>query len=174
MQVHLGSGDGKAGTFLDISANVYNRGAGQDLYGVPLTRVALLFGPADYFSLMVLGLMFAVVLARGSILKAIAIIVLVQGTGVAEVNSLNSGDLAVELPTGAAYISTSGAFVSALVPLVQLAEVSDILKHASMETSRWVVLDASLNALEQAVIYANAQQAEQIMDDLVKRRGEVV
>ncbi len=44
--------------------------------GVPLTRVALLFGPADYFSLMVLGLMFAVVLARGSILKAIAIIVL--------------------------------------------------------------------------------------------------
>ena len=44
--------------------------------GVPLTKVALLFGPADYFSLMVLGLMFAVVLARGSILKAIAIIVL--------------------------------------------------------------------------------------------------
>ncbi len=44
--------------------------------GVPLTRIALLFGPADYFSLMVLGLMFAVVLARGSILKAIAIIVL--------------------------------------------------------------------------------------------------
>ena len=44
--------------------------------GVPLTKVALLFGPADYFCLMVLGLMFAVVLARGSILKAIAIIVL--------------------------------------------------------------------------------------------------
>ena len=44
--------------------------------GVPLTKIALLFGPADYFSLMVLGLMFAVVLARGSILKAIAIIVL--------------------------------------------------------------------------------------------------
>jgi putative tricarboxylic transport membrane protein len=44
--------------------------------GVPLTRIALLFGPADYFSLMVLGLMFAVVLARGSILKAIVMIVL--------------------------------------------------------------------------------------------------
>jgi putative tricarboxylic transport membrane protein len=44
--------------------------------GVPLTKIALLFGPADYFSLMVLGLMFAVVLARGSVLKAIAIIVL--------------------------------------------------------------------------------------------------
>ena len=44
--------------------------------GVPLTKVALLFGPADYFSLMVLGLMFAVVLARGSIFKAIAMILL--------------------------------------------------------------------------------------------------
>ena len=44
--------------------------------GVPLTRIALLFGPADYFSLMVLGLMFAVVLARGSIFKAIAMILL--------------------------------------------------------------------------------------------------
>src|SRR2546430_6749336 len=40
----------------------------------PLTRMALLFGPADYFALMVLGLMFAVVLARGSVGKAIAVI----------------------------------------------------------------------------------------------------
>ena len=38
--------------------------------------MALLFGPADYFALMVLGLMFAVVLARGSVPKAIAMIVL--------------------------------------------------------------------------------------------------
>src|SRR5215211_7493741 len=42
--------------------------------GAPLTSLALLFGPAEYFSLMVLGLVFAVVLARGSILKAIAMI----------------------------------------------------------------------------------------------------
>src|SRR5437016_9224656 len=39
---------------------------------VPLTSIALLFGPAEYFSLMVLGLIFAVVLAKGSVLKAIA------------------------------------------------------------------------------------------------------
>jgi len=43
--------------------------------GAPLTRLALLFGPAEYFALMVLGLSFAVVLARGSLLKAIAMIV---------------------------------------------------------------------------------------------------
>src|SRR3984885_5639515 len=42
--------------------------------GAPLTSVALLFGPAEYFSLMVLGLCFAVVLARGSILKALAMV----------------------------------------------------------------------------------------------------
>jgi putative tricarboxylic transport membrane protein len=43
--------------------------------GAPLTSVALLFGPAEYFSLMVLGLVFAVVLAKGSVLKALAMIV---------------------------------------------------------------------------------------------------
>jgi putative tricarboxylic transport membrane protein len=43
--------------------------------GAPLTSLALLFGPAEYFSLMVLGLIFAVVLAKGSILKALAMIV---------------------------------------------------------------------------------------------------
>jgi putative tricarboxylic transport membrane protein len=43
--------------------------------GQPLTRLALLFGPAEYFSLMVLGLAFAVVLARGSVLKAVAMVV---------------------------------------------------------------------------------------------------
>ena len=43
---------------------------------VPLTKLALIFGPAEYFSLMVMGLVFAVVLARGSILKAIIMIVM--------------------------------------------------------------------------------------------------
>src|SRR3989440_1620562 len=44
--------------------------------GAPLTGLALLFGPAEYFSLMVLGPIFAVVLAKGSVLKAVAVIVL--------------------------------------------------------------------------------------------------
>lgn len=43
--------------------------------GLPLTKLALLFGPAEYFSLMVMGLVCAIVLARGSIVKAIAMIV---------------------------------------------------------------------------------------------------
>lgn len=43
--------------------------------GVPMTRMGLLFGPAEYFSLMIMGLVLAVVLARGSLIKAIAMIV---------------------------------------------------------------------------------------------------
>ena len=43
---------------------------------IPLSELALKFGPAEYFSLMVLGLVFAVVLAKGSVLKAVAVIVL--------------------------------------------------------------------------------------------------
>jgi TctA family transporter len=45
-------------------------------FAAPLTEVAFKFGPAEYFSLMVLGLVGAVVLASGSLIKAIAMIVL--------------------------------------------------------------------------------------------------
>jgi TctA family transporter len=45
-------------------------------FAVPLTGIALKFGPAEYLSLMVLGLIGAVVLASGSLLKAVAMIVL--------------------------------------------------------------------------------------------------
>jgi len=43
---------------------------------LPLSALALKFGPAEYFSLMVLGLIGAVVLAHGSLVKAIGMIVL--------------------------------------------------------------------------------------------------
>ena len=46
------------------------------LFSPPLAEIALKFGPADYFSLMVFGLVGAVVLARGSLRKAIAMVVL--------------------------------------------------------------------------------------------------
>ncbi len=45
-------------------------------FAPPLTEVAFKFGPAEYFSLMVLGLIGAVVLASGSLIKAIGMIVL--------------------------------------------------------------------------------------------------
>src|SRR5436190_1056330 len=43
-------------------------------FAPPLAEVALKFSPAEYFSLMVFGLVAAVVLARGSLMKAIAMV----------------------------------------------------------------------------------------------------
>src|SRR5712671_1962444 len=60
---HQMARQGRAGAALSIAA-----------LGGPLTGLALLFGPAEYFSLMALGLIFAVVLAKGSVLKAVAMI----------------------------------------------------------------------------------------------------
>ena len=45
-------------------------------FAAPLAELAFKFGPAEYFSLMVLGLIGAVVLASGSLVKAIAMILL--------------------------------------------------------------------------------------------------
>jgi TctA family transporter len=41
------------------------------LFAPPLAAVALKFGPAEFFSLMVLGLLASIVLARGSLLHAL-------------------------------------------------------------------------------------------------------
>ncbi|MFG1265991.1 MULTISPECIES: tripartite tricarboxylate transporter permease [Xanthobacter] len=46
------------------------------LFAPPLANLALQFGPPEYFSLMVLGLIASVTLASGSVVKAIAMIVL--------------------------------------------------------------------------------------------------
>jgi TctA family transporter len=46
------------------------------MFAPPLAEIALKFGPSEYFSLMVLGLVASVVLAHGSLLKAIGMIVL--------------------------------------------------------------------------------------------------
>lgn len=46
------------------------------MFAPPLAEVALKFGPAEYFSLMVLGLVAAVVLAHGSLIKAISMVIL--------------------------------------------------------------------------------------------------
>ncbi|MGA8469735.1 MAG: tripartite tricarboxylate transporter permease, partial [Pseudolabrys sp.] len=77
---HQMARQGRAGAALSISAiGSFFAGCVSTVLvaalGVPLTSIALLFGPAEYFSLMVLGLIFAVVLAKGSVLKAIAMIV---------------------------------------------------------------------------------------------------
>jgi TctA family transporter len=72
---------GRAGTALAVAAiGSFIAGTFATLlvaaFAPPLAEVALKFGPAEYFSLMVLGLIAAVVLASGSLVKAIGMIVL--------------------------------------------------------------------------------------------------
>ena len=46
------------------------------VFAPPLAEIALKFGPAEYFSLMVMGLVASVVLAHGSLLRAIGMVLL--------------------------------------------------------------------------------------------------
>ncbi len=78
---HAMARSGRAGAALGIAAiGSFLAGTVATLViaalGGPMTKLALVFGPADYFSLMLLGLALAVVLARGSILKAVIMILL--------------------------------------------------------------------------------------------------
>lgn len=73
--------NGRAGAALSISAlGSFFAGTVATMvvagFAPPLSELALTFGPAEYFSLMVLGLIGAVVLARGSLIKAVGMIVL--------------------------------------------------------------------------------------------------
>ena len=72
---------GRAGTALAVAA-IGSFAAGTvstflvALLAPPLTTIALQFGPAEYFSLMVVGLISSIALAHGSIVKALAMVVL--------------------------------------------------------------------------------------------------
>jgi len=72
---------GRAGAALGIAAiGSFFAGSVATLliaaFALPMVELAFKFGPAEYFSLMVLGLIGAVVLASGSLVKAIAMILL--------------------------------------------------------------------------------------------------
>jgi TctA family transporter len=73
--------NGRAGAALTIAAcGSFFAGSVATLVvaasGPLLTSVALSFGPADYFSLMLLGLIISAVLAQGSVVKSIGMVVL--------------------------------------------------------------------------------------------------
>lgn len=78
---HQMARNGRAGAALSLAA-VGSLFAGSvatfliAAFAPPLTEVAFAFGPAEYFSLMTLGLVGAVVLASGSLSKAICMILL--------------------------------------------------------------------------------------------------
>ena len=92
----------------------------------PLAELALKFGPAEYFSLMVLGLIGAVVLAHGSLLKAIAMIVLGLLLGIVGTD-VNSG--VARFGFGVPELTDGIGFVGVAMGLFGFAEIIANLEH---------------------------------------------
>ena len=86
----------------------------------PLAEVALKFGPSEYFSLMVLGLVAATVLAAGSLIKAIAMVVLGLLLGLIGTD-VNSGVL--RFTFGIPELSDGIGFVVVAMGMFGLAEI---------------------------------------------------
>jgi TctA family transporter len=86
----------------------------------PLAEVALKFGPSEYFSLMVLGLVAATVLAHGSLIKAIAMVLLGLLLGLIGTD-VNSGVL--RFTFGIPELSDGIGFVVVAMGMFGLAEI---------------------------------------------------
>ena len=96
------------------------------LFAPPLAEVALKFGPAEYFSLMVLGLIAATVLAHGSLIKAIAMVVLGLLLGLVGTD-VNSG--VARFSFGVSELSDGIGFVSVAMGVFGFAEIINNLEQ---------------------------------------------
>ncbi len=90
------------------------------MFAPPLAEVALKFGPSEYFSLMVLGLVAAVVLAHGSVLKAISMVLLGLLLGLVGTD-VNSGVL--RFAFGISELADGIGFVTVAMGLFGIAEI---------------------------------------------------
>jgi len=136
---------GKAGTALAIAAlGSFFAGTVATvlvaLFAPPLTTIALKFGAAEYFSLMVLGLVSSIALAHGSVPKALAMVTLGLLLG------LVGTDIYTGTPRftfGIANYADGLNFVALAVGVFGIAE---ILRNLEGEQDR-TVLSARLGAL---------------------------
>ena len=90
------------------------------MFAPPLAEVALKFGPSEYFSLMVLGLVAAVVLAHGSVIKAVAMVLLGLLLGLVGTD-VNSGVL--RFAFGISELADGIGFVTVAMGLFGTAEI---------------------------------------------------
>jgi len=96
------------------------------VFGPILARVALKFGPADYCSLILLGLVASVALAHGSLLKALGMIVL--GLLLSMVGAdINSG--ALRFTFGIPELSEEIGLVAVAMGMFGIAEILRNLEH---------------------------------------------
>ena len=93
----------------------------------PLGELALKFGPAEYFSLMVLGLVAATVLAHGSLAKAIAMVVLGLLLGIVGTD-VNSGALLLSRGDPAVFVTRPLSLLMLAVGLIVLIVLPNFRK----------------------------------------------
>ena len=96
------------------------------LFAPPLAEVALKFGPAEYFSLMVLGLVASIVLASGSLLHALGMIVLGLLLGLVGTD-VNSGT--ARYTFGLPELADGIGFVVVAMGMFGLGEIIANLEH---------------------------------------------
>jgi TctA family transporter len=111
------------------------------LFAPPLADAALKFGPADYFSLMVLGLVASVVLAQGSLLHAIGMVVL----------GLLFGTIGTDITSGVQRYTFGLPEMADGIGFVTVAMgmfgLSEIIRNLENETDRSVVVAKIRNLL---------------------------
>jgi putative tricarboxylic transport membrane protein len=120
------------------------------LAGPPLARIAQKFESPDYFSLMVLGLVSAVVLASGSVFRAVAMILLGLLLGLVGAD-INSG--MQRMTFDLFQLSDGLSFIALAMGLFGVAEVVSNLESKSQRTMQagsvrgvWLSLPALLTA----------------------------
>jgi TctA family transporter len=100
------------------------------LFSPPLAEVALNFKPADYFSLMVFGLVGAVVLARGSLRKAVAMVILGLLLGLIGTD-VNSG--VIRFSFGITALAEGISFVALAMGMFGIADIIVNLEQRAKE-----------------------------------------
>lgn len=105
------------------------------LFAPPLTVIALKFGSAEYFSLMVLGLVMSIALAHGSVIKALAMVVLGLLLGMV------GTDIYTGTPRFTFGISNYAEGLNFVALAVGVFGIAEILRNLENEDQREVLTD---------------------------------
>jgi TctA family transporter len=100
------------------------------LFAPPLAEIALTFGPAEYFSLMVLGLVASIVLAHGSLLNALGMILIGLLLGISGTD-VNSG--ATRFTLGFTQLVDGIGFVAVAMGLFGIGEIVANLERGAAD-----------------------------------------
>ena len=124
------------------------------LFAPPLAEMAMRFGPAEYFSLLVMGLIVSIVLAHGSLLHAIGMILLGLLLGIIGTD-VNSG--AERFTFGAPWLADGIGFVVLAMGMYGVGEIVNnlekketrdvMLKHVSGLRLSWAEFKQILPAI---------------------------